>query len=301
MEKTIAKTLALVLIGFCGFLLGKPDQIPLHAQETINNADCFMLVGDSIPGGSAVFEVPGQGFPVLQTPPFAEFFDIAVHDVGAYHLGIYDLSVEASSLTGTLPYTTTPAYQFALTNACRYVVIFPWLNELRGMVSESYITPYIGLVANFVSTFRQANAESIIVLMNYYPTATSLLGDRIYEGSVSPTTIQRANTALSVACAPDGLIGLIENVYCMDISTLYSSDTHVSTTLDRTTYSDFGYSTVNEADSALIDIYWSENPEGLIFGDGVHLNETGKQILADALINQFTAISGEFWHFTFSD
>ncbi|MEQ8677098.1 MAG: hypothetical protein RLP44_29640 [Aggregatilineales bacterium] len=298
MQSQSVKIMAVVMISIYGFFLSEYTLTRSNAQETKDAVgDCILIIGDSVAHGSAVFEVPGQGFPIIQTQPFAEFVDTALHDIGAYHLGVYDLSVEASSLTGTLPYTTTPEFRFAQTQNCQYIVILPWMNELRGMVNENFALPFTALLADFISSIRQENDTSQIVMMNYYPTATSELGDRIYESSISTTTIQQANTALATACAPAGVLGEIDNLACMDIAPLYSRNEHVFTSIDRTTYFENQYSVLRGEGSELLEIYWRENPNGLIYGDGVHLNEIGKRIMAEALMQELLSLDISFGRF----
>ncbi len=275
---------------------------PIEARAQSNELeDCMLIIGDSVAYGSAVFEVPMQGFPVIQTPPFARFVDRALHDAGAYHLGVYDLSVEASSLTGTLPYTTTLEYVFALAQRCELVVIFPWLNELRTILDDNSTSRFISTITLFVNTFRQVNVDNTIVMMNYYPTMTSALGERIYEGSITNETVLRANLALADACSSAGLIGNIGGVVCMDIFSLFPDFSHVFTTLDRATFDVSGYRPVLPEQSNLLDIFWRENPNGVIRGDGVHLNDIGKQRLADALINMIMDYDATLLTFTVDD
>ena len=287
MKTYFAKTSGLLLIVF--FIFGGINQqgdFTINAQDNIESLDnCIMVIGDSVARGTAVFEVPGRGFPVIQTMPFSRFLDATLNEYGAYHIGVYDLSVAEASLAGALPYTTTPEYRFGLTQNCRFVVIFPWLNELSRLANPDFSASTMGLLASFVNGFRQANLNSTIILINYYSVATSSLGNMIYEGSITADSIRIANEAINSACGANGMINAIGGVSCMDIASLYSGDEHVFTSLDRNSYAELEYTVLREEDVPLIDFYWQETPDGLIFGDGVHLNHIGKTLLADALAN----------------
>lgn len=248
-------------------------------QDVPRLENCLLLIGDSVADGSAVFEVPGHGFPVIQTTPFSAVLDAALHERGALHIGVYDLTVGAASLTGNLPYMDTPAYAFALAQPCRFVVLFPWLNEL-GTAGEAYVRE----LADFAAAFQQPGRT--IILLNYYRPVISPLGERIYEGNITLERVTQANDALAAACAPEGALAA---VVCIDVTGLYPGDDHVLSTLDRATYMALGYAPVNPDDAGLLAAYWNTRPEGLITGDGVHLNEAGKQTLAAALLDQLAA------------
>jgi hypothetical protein len=34
----------------------------------------------------------------------------------------------------------------------------------------------------------------------------------------------------------------------------------------------------------LFEVYWRDNPQGLVYGDGVHLNAFGKALLSEAIL-----------------
>lgn len=261
---------------FAVFCVLAADKVTGNAQPVEN---CIVIVGDSIPHGTAVFEVPGHGFPVIQTRPFSFFLHDVLQSIHALYVGVYDLSAPATALTGESPYAATPQYAMALTRSCRFVVIFPWLIELRSLNLDPERS-YIDHLVELVGAFQAASPQSQIVVMNYYPVVTTTLGDTIYGGSVTQESVTLVNQMLSEACAG----GVLAGVSCMDISGLFLDGSHVFTSLSQEQYVTAAYSPVNVEDTTMLELFWAEQPEGVILGDGVHLNAQGKAQLAEALV-----------------
>lgn len=287
----------LVIVLLTLFITAGYINTSINAQDATATPSqaCIALIGDSMVEGSTVFEVPGQGFPVIETPSIAVYMEVALREIGNNQLAVYDFSVGASSLTGQVPYTALPEYHVAQAEACQFVVIFPWINDLRGMSDPDFPESYVPTLAEFAGAF-QTDTNTVIV-MTYYMPVPSSLAEMIYNGSITPENVTALNDAILADCAPDGAFA---DVTCMDISELYTNEDadvddtegideedaadYVMTTVDRTTYQQFGYRTARIDDADLLDTYWRDNPTGSINGDGVHLSENGKAILVEALL-----------------
>src|SRR5690606_26500078 len=86
--------------------------MPVSAQST-ELEDCILIIGDSIPAGHAVSEVPGFGFPVLVSEPFSRVLDRFYNEINITHIGIYNLAVGASSLSPTSEIRYQDTMQYA--------------------------------------------------------------------------------------------------------------------------------------------------------------------------------------------
>lgn len=256
---------------------------------------CITIVGDSTARGTAVVEVPGHGFPVIQTDPFAYALDDALREADALHIGIYDYSVEAVGLTGERVYSVTAEYDFALRSPCRYVVIFPWLNELPAATDPAARVAAqdatIAALSRLVIAFRSASPAAHIVLLSYYSVPVTSLGQTIYAERIQPDNIASMNQRLFTDCAPEGALGMLGNLTCLDIDTplraAFPDPVAGGYTLDALTQPAFeaaGYTPLDEAGVGMLAAYWGDNPDGAIRGDNVHLNAAGKAALAEALL-----------------
>lgn len=272
-------------LALCIFIF---SSISVSAQSSLTAQNCIAIMGDSLPAGTFVAEVPGTGVTVLQSRHIAYILDDALQARNMIHYGIYDLSLSASAITdpNAEPYLTSREFFLGRQLNCRFVVIFPFLNDLYttddGSTGQAI---YQAGITTMLTGIRTNSPSSHIILMNYYHSNLQGVGDRTYGGNVTPSHVAGLNTIHQNACTAD------VNITCLaTASVLDPIQSHVVGNISRTNYQTFRYSLVNPADQGMLDTYWANTPNNVIYGDGIHLNPDGQVRIVATLMGLFATL-----------
>lgn len=260
---------------------------------TVAPVPCVAIIGDSSARGTLVVEVPGSGFPVVQTPPFSAVLRDQLNEYGIPNYGVEDYTVEAVGLQfrNDVAYTITEAYQRLLATPCTDAVIFPWINDLPDpsrVDPATAINAHVANLSQLIQTLLQDTNIERLILLNYYFIPYTDFGQRIYGQSTAPHIIRQMNAALVPLCA-DALAGPIR---CRDIASEFVPLTeHLMYTVSSQEFYNGGYSAAAPEQTAFFTNFWSRYPTQALRADGAHLNSAGKRRLADSLINQLFFIN----------
>ncbi|MGB7337798.1 MAG: SGNH/GDSL hydrolase family protein [Phototrophicaceae bacterium] len=261
----------------------------VQGQSSVWGADnCIVILGDSLPAGTFVAILPGTGVTVLQGERLAHQLDDALQAENLIHYGIYDLSIGASGIVApnTEPYLTSRELFIGSRLNCRYVVIFPFLNDLyRSDDTPDGIANYAMGVQALVTEVRDGSPDSQIILMDYYATTLGGAGVMTYGEDVSETHVDAMNAVHLSIC--------IDTIFITCFATgdyLHPIDAFVIGEIYQTEYADIGYTLRNPDDQVLIDGYWRNTPNNPIYGDSLHLNTAGQAIIIDILMQYFFAL-----------
>lgn len=264
------------------------SSISLSAQTSLTAQNCIAIMGDSLPAGTFVAEIPGTGVTVLQSRHVAYILDDALQARDLIHYGVYDLSLSASAITdpNAEPYLTSREYFIGRELNCRFVVIFPFLNDLYttddGSTDQAI---YQAGMTTMLSGIRTNSPNSHIIVMNYYHSFLQGVGDRTYGGDVTPAHVASLNMVHQNACTAD------DNITCLSTASVLSPiNDYVVSNISRTDYQTFRYSLANPADQAMLDTYWANTPNNVIYGDGIHLNPNGQVRIVATLMGLFSTL-----------
>ncbi len=88
------------------------------------------------------------------------------------------------------------------------------------------------------------------------------------------------------ACQPGGRLGGLGNVDCLEAQPLFEGMGADFVVLERTQAQllDLLWAPIAADVRPLFDVYWSQNPAGLVYGDGVHLSAAGKDAYAEGIV-----------------
>lgn len=262
------------------------------AEPLLPVENCITLVGDSVPHGEVVYKIEGHAFVILRNTPLGVVLEEHLRRYGLDYLTVRDRSANKAFLSrlGWFPYFDTPEYQDLLGDQCRFTVIMPWINDLS-VERPDKAQGYVADLTAFVQDLHQRSQETHILILGYY------YGQRaefvsIYAPGHTDENIAHFNTLIFAACKPDGGLGQIPNVSCMETASLFTgmNNQHVVIGGFREDILSGLYEPIPEDLLPYFEVFWHENPDGWIIGDGVHLSELGKNILADALIQQILLI-----------
>jgi len=271
------------LVFFClgaFFTGGLRAQAPPPASEH----PCLALVGDSIPYGSVVYIIPGHGFAILRLPPLSLALQAALDERG-HAWQVRDFSAEAAFLSeaGRKPYVDFPVYQELLAADCPLTLIMPWVNDMS-IERPNPVRAHINDLAAFIETLQRANPAGRIVLLGFYDGQPSDFAKQHAAGFTTENVILY-NRALEAACEPNGVLGRA-GFLCMPTAPLFEDleNAHVALGASREDVLNFIYEPIPPDVLPLFEVYWRDNPQGLVYGDGVHLNAFGKALLSEAVV-----------------
>lgn len=265
------------------------SQIPVPSLPVEN---CITLVGDSVPHGEVVYKIEGHAFVILRNTPLSIILQEHLRQNGLDYLTLHDRSANKAFLStlGWFPYFETPEYQALLEDSCRFTVIMPWMNDLS-VERPNNASAYVDDLTALVTDLHQRSPETKIILLGYY------YGQRadfvsIYAPGHTSENITLFNEFIFEACQPEGRLGQIPNVSCMETASLFTdlNNQHVVMGGTREDILSGLYEPIPEDVLPYFEVFWDQHPDGWIIGDGVHLSELGKNILADALIQYFLSL-----------
>lgn len=250
------------------------DELPIVVSD-----QCVAIVGDSVAAGQAYYQIPNYGFATYQRTSVADYIGQYLPDYA-----VRDFSVPDAYLTQTsqgVDYFTTEVYQNMLNSGCDYVVVLPWVNQLRA----SNVTPIsvVDSITSLIRTIRMANSDMKIVVVEFYYIRPAF--EPNLRGVVTDLTIDGINSAIQQACQPNGVFTMVSsNVSCLPVS-LGEPTSYLIANATREILDTLG-GTIPIADEvSYVESFFAANPAGEIIGDGVRLNETGKDQLAQVIAN----------------
>lgn len=262
--------------------------VSLSAQSTTSAQNCIAVMGDSLPQGNFVSQLPGTAVVVLQSRQVAQILDDALQARDLIHYGIYDLSLSASGIVDpdAEQYLESREYLLGRSLNCRYTVIFPFLNDLYNADNlNTGITDYQRGLTEMLNGIRTESPDSNIILMSFYHTTLMGVGNETYGDNVSVAHVEGMNAVHDNTCGTNPMI------HCLPMDELLNPiENYVVSRITRDNYQTFGYRPVNLEDQATIDAYWANDPAAIIFGDGLHLNTDGQVRVVATLMSYFSQI-----------
>lgn len=260
----------------------------IFAQSGSAANDCVSIMGDSLPAGTFVAEVPQTGVTVLQSREVSHILHDAFQARDWLHIGIYDLSLAASALAdaNAEPYLTSREFVLGQSLNCRAVVIFPFLNDLYAAQNgDSSATNYSIAMSSMIRDIRTNSPDSHIILMNFYLTTLQGAGEATYGDNVTANHVLAMNNTHQALCEAD------DAVNCLSLmSILNPIQDYVVGAISQQDYQTLRFNLVNTGDQWMLDGYWQNTPNNVIYGDGLHLNPDGQVRIIATLMQYFTTI-----------
>lgn len=270
-----------------GLLLDANLSLPIQAspipEPDLSTDPCISLVGDSVPYGDVVYEVPGHGFGVLRTKPVSEILQEALQSQGLGYLEVRDRSSSAAFLSaeGKFPYVDTPQYSALLNDRCRFSILMPWVNDLSVSRDEG-AAAHISDLNDLLEALQAASPDTELLILNfYYGQRADFVAN--YAPGYTVENIAAHNAALELACAEAWRQN--PQVHCLKIDDYFEDDLrHVVQQRTRSEVEATLYEPIPADVRPFFEAYWRDQPDGEVLGDGVHLSEDGKAALAALLV-----------------
>lgn len=268
--------------------------VAFDPRQTTTPQACISVVGDSIPYGTVVFLVPGHGFPALRTEPLAITLERQLAQHGHGDIEVVDRSVPAANLSheGKSPYQQFPQFTSLLRDNCRYIVMSGWNNDLN-VIRQEGVGAYISDLYHFARLIGLVNPDTEILMLSHYWGEPQEFVEG-YGVGVTLANYEAHLVGFENACEPDGRLGRLGNVHCLMIPPIFaglSPTEFVILQRSQATLETMLYEPIPEDLQGLFEVFWRENPESPIMGDGVHLSAFGKRLYAEAIIGALLQIA----------
>ncbi len=250
---------------------------------------CVDVVGDSVAHGGAVFELPSVGYVRAPLAPVSKFIEQKFRELGDKDTQAIDRSSSATGISSSNhpSYFDTPDFNALLNDRCKFSVIMPWINDLTsGTDPATAAQAHAEALVTLVKKLLERNPFGRILVLNYYqgtPTNFALLG---FASGFTPSGVSTFNQQIGAACAGVAL-GSLAPVSCVDTTSAFvgMGTSFVVGSMTRDQLQAELVSEINADETALINYYLANNPNGMLIGDGVHLSTAGKTALAGYLVN----------------
>lgn len=237
--------------------------------------------------GDAVFEIPGTGYFEAQLAPLSTYIQAQYQQIGNKQMQVYNRSASAVGISsGNHPsYFNTVEYAQLLQDGCRYALIIPWLNDLSSGSDPSVAAPaHIAALAGLVHSIIQANAQTKILIVNYYQGAAAAFALHTFASGDTPAAVSTFNQQIAAACSGGQLA--YRQVRCVDSNAIFGGVglNYVMGQVSHQSLNAIVYPPLSADATALLNLYFSTNPNGMLNGDGVHLSNSGKAALAAYIV-----------------
>jgi hypothetical protein len=207
---------------------------------------------------------------------------------------VHDRSLSASGVSSPKHPSYFDSHEYGLVqkDRCKFTVIMPWINDLSsGIDPAAAAQNHIAALAKLTKKITDGNPYGRILLLNYYlgaPTAFALTG---FASGFNAPGITTFNQQIGQACA-NGVFGKTTQVICVDSGTAFLSlgTMYVVGPMSWPQLQSELIAPINGEETAMINFYLGQNPNGMLIGDGVHLSTAGKSALAGYLVNMMRAM-----------
>ncbi len=265
-----------------------PITSPAEIAEIPATRPCVSVVGDSIAKGGAIFEIPGIGYARALMKSVATTIEETFRLRGITNMRAFDRSASATGISAARypSYINTPEAADLRRDRCKFTVIMPWINDLTSGVDPASAAPrHMERLAELVQILVTANPQGRILVMNYYPGSPTQFSLSGFASGFTPAAVTIFNQQMALACG-GGALSRFQQVTCVDAN-LAVAGMGVSYVVGPTTRSEmesYLIAPINAEETQWLNYYQSINPNGLLYGDGVHLSPLGKATIANYLV-----------------
>ena len=250
---------------------------------------CISLVGDSVTHGGFTYEIPDVGYIVGLTHPLAEFVNTQMRNQGLNDLIAYDRGASNMGINSTNhgSYYKTQAYGNLLQDHCKFTVIMPWYNDITpGNIPQTDAAPqHVRAIINLVTGLTEINPQGRILVMNYFQGNVAPFAANTWARGFTPDNRDLYNHEIKLSCDL-GSLSKMPQVSCWNTDDAFQGmgTSYVIGLIGRSELMSNMVAPLNDVQQGWLDDYFSQNPGGLLQGDGIHLSTTGKIALANYLI-----------------
>ena len=274
-------------------LTGALNGVPVEsASGDVEARPCISVVGDSVPYGEVIFELPLVGFIKVKMAPFTEYIARQLTLNSVHGLAVTDRSYPGVGISSPVhtSYYTIPAFRDLMADRCRYTVILPWINDLSsGLDPALSAVQHAARLADLARRLVNNNPQGRVLIANYYPGDPAPFSQNMAYG-FTPQAIALFNAAMAESCA-SGELAEIPQVLCIDSNAAFAElgTSYVVGPMTVEEVTAIQTRPLSPEEQEMLDYYIRTTPDGPLIGDGIHLSSFGKTVLASYIINLLLA------------
>lgn len=281
----LAATTLLMTLPFTPLVAPIVADGPHQAEPPLPN--CIAVVGDSLAAGSLVVQLPGVGFVTILTRPLAVVIDDWLSETRYADVPVMNFAVPAAYLSadGLRPYRLNDDYQALVEARCDVMVMTAWNNDLQ-VQRDNPTEAYVNDIELLIAQLRLWNPEMRALLWTHFWGAPQRFADG-YGGGLTYNNSQAHRAALLAACGPDGDLGEMGGVACVDLDAVFEGDpiyNVVIGNMNRGYFNALLYGGLTQDERGLVDFFFGQGGDPQAVGDGVHFTEFGKRTLAQTVL-----------------
>ncbi|MCC7209994.1 MAG: hypothetical protein IT323_22010 [Anaerolineae bacterium] len=270
-------------------LAGDLSRVPTEsAGGDLEARPCISIVGDSVPYGEVIFELPQVGFIKVKMSPFTEYLTRQLTLASIFGFDVTDRSYPGVGISSPVhnSYYEAPVYPDLIADRCQFTVVLPWINDLSsGLDPEYSANEHAQRMAELVRRVLANNPRGRILIANYYPGNPAPFSSNMAYG-FTPTAIAAFNAALAESCQ-GGELSQIPHVLCMDVNVPFAAmdNSYVVGPMSREQVAALQTRPLSKDEQDMLDYLARTDPDARLIGDGIHLSPIGKTVLASYIVN----------------
>ncbi len=253
---------------------------------------CVGIASDSNGYGHVTFQLgPDGDVGIVYVQPFWLILQDQLQAVGLGNLKVLDRSLSASGLTASeaTNYLKSIPYGSLIRDRCRFDIVGPFLPDIAA--GQAKPENYAYSLQLLVNGLVDKNPGGTIFVLKFYQTDRAEFTATNSGFGLTPERINAFNDKLTAMCSPDGSLGKLPQVICVDTQPVFEG-METPYILSLTTQDDYRalfYRTTGF--TPRIESFFRENPNGQLIGDGIHLSLAGRVRLMQHLAEWISRLS----------
>lgn len=270
-------------------LAGDMARVPTEsAGGDLEARPCISIVGDSVPYGEVLFELPQIGFIKVKMSAFTEYITRQLTLQSIFGLDVTDRSYPGVGISSPVhhSYYEAPVYHDLIADRCQFTVVLPWINDLSSGLDPVFsANQHAERMADLARRVLANNPRGRILLANYYPGNPAPFSANMAYG-FTPVAIAAFNQALADSCR-SGELSQMPQVVCMDVNIPFAAmdNSYVVGPMSREQVAALQTRPLTVEEQDMLDYLARTNPTARLVGDGIHLSPIGKTVLASYIVN----------------
>lgn len=256
--------------------------------------NCVGIASDSNGDGHVTFQLPpapdGQVGIIFVRPLEVALRD-ALDKLGLTRLTVVDRSLTAASLTASerTNYLKSDRYGSLIGDRCQFNMVGPFIPDVAAnkATPEQYAAQLIPLVGGLIKN----NPETTIFILSHYLTERAEFTASNNGFGMRADRIAAFNATLAEYCAPNGALGRIPQVVCLDTQSFFNGmgDSYLLTTTTREQFQQLVYRPTGFRPT--VEQFFVDHPDAALIGDGIHLSLPGRLRLTQRIAQLISSLS----------
>jgi hypothetical protein len=253
---------------------------------------CVGIASDSNGYGHVTFQLGADGdVGIVYVQPFWVILQDQLQAVGLGNLKVLDRSLSASGLTASeaTNYLKSIPYGNLIRDRCRFDIVGPFLPDVAA--GQAKPENYAYSLQVLVNGLVDKNPGGTIFVLKFYQTDRAEFTVTNSGRGLTPERINAFNDKLTAMCSPDGSLGSLPQVVCVDTQPVFDGmDTpYILSLTTQDKYRALFYRTTGF--TPRIEAFFRDNPNGQLIGDGIHLSLAGRIRLMQYLAEWISRLS----------